>query len=237
MALPSAARVLEIWESGASPVATGLALLAAAGLDAHGLTVGEFDERLLRFRCELFGRAMTASAACPSCGDRLDLEFDTTKLLQSEIASGASDLEIDVDGFRVSFHVPHASDAAAAAACSDAIEARRVLLSRCITEARHHGGEVSADDLPESVCQAIGERMGVEDPQGTLAIAVACPSCAHTWEAPLDIPAYLVREINMWALGVLSEVHALASRYGWEERRILAMSPRRRRLYLGMGEG
>jgi hypothetical protein len=227
---------LEIWESDRSPVATGLALLAAAGVDARGLTVGAFDARLLRLRCDFFGRTMSASATCPSCGDRLDLQFDTASLFESEHAPAAGDLEVEVDGYQVSFHVPRANDAADAALCSDAIEARRVLLNRSVTKARRHGEDVSADDLPESVCRAIGERMDVEDPEGNAVLAVSCPCCAHAWEAQLDVPAYLLREINTWALRILSEVHVLASRYGWSERRILALSARRRRLYLQMGD-
>jgi len=49
-----------------------------------------------------------------------------------------------------------------------------------------------------------------------------------------DILTYLWSEIEDWAQRLLLEVHTLALAYGWSERDILAMSPRRRRLYLEM---
>jgi hypothetical protein len=40
--------------------------------------------------------------------------------------------------------------------------------------------------------------------------------------------------VEDWASRLLLEVHALASVYGWSERDVLNLSPRRRRLYLDM---
>jgi hypothetical protein len=49
-----------------------------------------------------------------------------------------------------------------------------------------------------------------------------------------DIASYFWDEINAWANRILREVHILASRYGWSERDILALSPWRRQFYLDM---
>ena len=239
MPVPNAARLLEIWESapGDSPVEVGLMLLAAAGEDASSLTIGEFDARLLELRRSLFGRAMNASASCPDCSSRLDVELDAARLRPPGGAPPAESLEIEQDGYRVSFRMPRIPDARAAAAAGSAGAARLVLLRRCVTAARRDGAGVPAEDLPEAVCRAIGERMDCEDPEAGFVLGVTCPCCGHSWEAPLDAAAYLAREINAWAVRVLSEVHTLASRYGWAERDILALSPKRRRLYLEMGSG
>jgi hypothetical protein len=64
-----------------------------------------------------------------------------------------------------------------------------------------------------------------------------CSSCGHKWEAPFDIVAFFWTEINAAAHGLLREVHALASAYGWTESEILALSPARRRCYLEMVNG
>lgn len=239
MPVPNAARVLEIWESapGGSPVEVGQMLLAAAGEDASSLTIGAFDARLLDLRRSLFGRVMSASASCPQCSSRLDLELDAAELQRPASAPPADSLEIETDGYRVSFRIPRIPDARAAAASGSAAAARLILLRRCVTAARRDGTDIPAEDLPEAVHRAIGERMDSEDPQAGIVLEVVCPCCGHSWEAPLDVAAYLAREINAWALRVLSEVHTLASRYGWAERDILALSPRRRRLYLEMEAG
>ncbi len=49
---------------------------------------------------------------------------------------------------------------------------------------------------------------------------------------PFDILSYLWTEIEDWAQRLLVDVHTLAVSYGWSERDILALSPRRRRMYL-----
>ena len=49
-----------------------------------------------------------------------------------------------------------------------------------------------------------------------------------------DIGAFFWSEIDAWAGRILQQVHVLASAYGWSERDVLALSPVRRQLYLGM---
>ena len=49
---------------------------------------------------------------------------------------------------------------------------------------------------------------------------------------PLDVAAFFWTELNAWAVRLLREIHALASAYGWREADILALSPKRRDLYL-----
>ena len=70
------------------------------------------------------------------------------------------------------------------------------------------------------------------DPQASVRLALTCPACAHGSERPFDVVAYLWIEVDAWARRTLAEVHALAAAYGWSEREILALSARRRQLYL-----
>ncbi len=72
------------------------------------------------------------------------------------------------------------------------------------------------------------------DPQGNVQLALDCPACGHRWLQAFDILTYLWREIDDWAQRTLREVHLLASAYGWSEQAILALSARRRHMYLEM---
>jgi hypothetical protein len=72
------------------------------------------------------------------------------------------------------------------------------------------------------------------DPLAAIQLALSCPECGYQWQATFDIESFFWSEINAWANRTLHEVHALASRYGWCERDILAMSPWRRQAYLNM---
>ena len=52
--------------------------------------------------------------------------------------------------------------------------------------------------------------------------------------SPLDVARFLWLEIRHAARELLSDIHVLASHYGWAERDIASMSPLRRAAYLQM---
>lgn len=79
--------------------------------------------------------------------------------------------------------------------------------------------------------------MARADPQADVRLAIACPSCGHQWQGIFDIVTFFWSEIESWASRILHEVHLLALAYGWHEREILALSPRRRQFYLDMVGG
>ena len=117
---------------------------------------------------------------------------------------------------------------------STASDKREAILERCVQTVRLDGELVDPATLPESAVEIVIDSMAKADPQAEVQVSMACPACSHSWSLPFDILSYLWSEIEDWARRLLSEVHALASGYGWSERDILAMSPRRRRIYLDM---
>ena len=114
------------------------------------------------------------------------------------------------------------------------VEGRGALLKRCVETARLGSEAADLAALPEDVVKAISAAMAQADPQAEVRIAMTCPSCSHQWSSLFDILSFLWGEIEDWAQRLLVEVHMLASAYGWSERDIVAMSPRRRRMYLDM---
>ena len=75
------------------------------------------------------------------------------------------------------------------------------------------------------------------DPYAEVTLAMSCASCDHRWQGDFDISSFFWSEIEAWAARILHEVHILASTYGWREHDILALSPRRRQIYLEMAGG
>lgn len=106
------------------------------------------------------------------------------------------------------------------------------LLECCVLTANFEGQAAAVTDLPSRVRTAISERMAEADPQAEIELAFECCDCAEPWTEIFDIAAYLWDEVNAWAMRTFHEVHCLASAYGWSEREVLAVSPRRRSLYL-----
>jgi hypothetical protein len=232
--------LLEAWERGrtARPLLRALDLLARVYPDAtpeqmKALPIGQRDARLMEIREALFGPSLTCLAACPRCGERLEITLEISQLRSQPAAEdGAQVYALAAGGCEVQFRLPNSQDMAVLADLPDAGQARRALLERCVQQAARDGVPVNAADLPEELVGRIAGRMAQIDPLADIQIALTCPSCAQQWSTAFDIVSYLWSEINTWAMRVLREVHRLASAYGWSEAEILALSPARRQMYL-----
>jgi hypothetical protein len=239
----SAPELLRAWEFGLGqgPVGRALTLLAAA-CDAPpdalaGLTIGHRDACLLTLREWTFGPRMSGVLTCPGCGERLELAFDVAEIRADAPVQAECAVSLSKDGYDVRFRPPNSGDLAAVAGESDPARHRQLLLERCLLGAHHEGEPVSAERLPTRVVDAVAEGMAHADPQADVELAVSCSACGHPWRAVFDIVSFFWSEIDAWAGRILREVHALASAYGWPESDILALSPRRRQLYLEMVSG
>ncbi len=242
MRVPSAAQLLDVWESALSQSRTrrALSLLAIALPELSegelaALPIGRRDGWLLQLRKRLFGSQLLLVVPCPHCG----------QLIESQM--GAADLVLDTDqrvpenriaeshGYRVSFRLPTSGDLIALANDIDADRARELLFKRCILDARDtHGVAKSAADLPEVVFADLAAHMESADPGAVVELVFGCPACSHRWQETFDIAGFLWREINAWAQRTLRDVHALACAYGWREPDVLALSPTRRQIYLDL---
>jgi hypothetical protein len=112
--------------------------------------------------------------------------------------------------------------------------ASAALFQRSIRSAELSGEAVDSVTLPEHLIGIVGGKLAEADPQADVRIALNCPACLHAWSLPFDIVSYLLGEIEDWAQRLIVEVHSLASAYGWSEQAIVAMTPRRRRMYLDL---
>ncbi len=262
----SAAELLDAWAQAYAqpPPRRALALLAAAcpGCSPAALarlSVGCRDGLLLTLREWTFGPQVEGLAACPQCGERLELAFrvadvrvgDTAgDLAASECAAREADvpavpLTVAVAGYAVAFRLLNSEDLLALAdrnpGARDQAPVGRELLARCLLAVQWEGEAVAPDRLPADAAAAIARTvaaaMAEADPQADLQLDLACPACGCRWQAPFDIVSFFWSEINTWAYRTLRQVHVLASAYGWREEEILRLSPWRRQFYLEMVGG
>jgi hypothetical protein len=242
----STRELLDVWERGLARADErwALLLLEAACPDEateelERLSVGRRDARLLSLREWAFGGGFTSLASCPACAEQLELSFeaDDVRAPPPAPSSSAGPFLLGVGEHEVEFRLPDSLDLLAVSAHAEVDGARRGLFERCLSTARRGGEEVSADALPAEVLDAVSEEMDRLDPQGNVRLGVSCPRCGHGWQALFDICSYLRVELDSWARRLLWEVHLLASAYGWREPDTLALSPRRRRLYVQMVNG
>ena len=67
-----------------------------------------------------------------------------------------------------------------------------------------------------------------------LSFPMQCPACAGHWSPLLDVVQMLWSDVQEQTRRALSDVHALAQAYGWDEATILALGPERRSAYIDL---
>jgi|WetSurMetagenome_2_1015567.scaffolds.fasta_scaffold98774_3 hypothetical protein len=235
--------ILNVWEQGLnrSLLQRMLIILVAAfpemSPDAIAeLSIGSRDACLLVVRERLFGSRLINNAVCPHCAGRIEWEQEVSDIVvETAVSPTAHQFSLEKDNYRLCFRLPNSVDMAGLEGNGNpAAVALKLLLKRCILSAEHAGAFCDIEQLPESVIQALNQRIEELDPQAEVRINLTCPVCSHRWEIFFDIASFLWSEINEWAERQLQTVHKLARAYGWTEREILNLSPVRRQLYLGM---
>jgi hypothetical protein len=220
------AEVLSLWERtrGQKPLRQALEWLACAAPERSreewaAQPVGRVCFALFRLRSMMFGPDMPAIAACPRCEERIEFAFQCQAVLpEPESVGSSARMTIGAGGRSMEIRLPSAADLLASSSAEE-------LLERC-------AGSV-VDDASLWL-RAASAGVAEADPLAETMLDLTCPSCKHRWQALLDIASYLSEEIAHQARRLLSEVHRLASAYGWGESEILALGPARRRAYLEM---
>jgi hypothetical protein len=235
------ALLLAAWETGslASPEPNrALALLAAAlpGADTRALAampIAERDVWLLRLRELTFGQELVVFAGCPECGERLQFSLRAGELaaqLAGALAAGPAEWEEDGAGYRL--RLATTDDVLATLAAPDPVAAQSVLLTRCIT-ADFDSERARASPLSSSAAK----RFEALHADTELRCALDCPGCSGHQVWDLDIARFFWREVDVAARRLLIQVHVLAAAYGWAERDIVRLTPRRRAAYLELAGG
>lgn len=152
-------------------------------------------------------------------------------------AAGTSACIWEGDGVRVTYRLPRVSDLIAIGDPSASGAMLSVLLERCVLRAEADSATVPVAALRADIVEALAAEMARRDPQADLQLALTCPACGHSWQAPFDIASFFWAEIAAAAKRLLREVHLLARAYGWREADILAMSASRRQAYIEMIQG
>ena len=238
---PDAEDLLQIWESGhtAHPLRRALALLDATAPDQGAgwaeAPVGVRDARLIGLHEHLFGTQLQTVTDCPRCAETLESSFTTGQILASRGERMPGVLRWQMGGTDIRYRLPNSRDLLAVVeGNAEPEEAERLLLCRCVIEARQDGSAVPPVALSAEVVDGLAEEMSRLDPDADIQIRLDCPACGYGWSIGFDIVHYLWSAVDDWAQRTLADVHLLAGAYGWSEREILGLSATRRRHYIEM---
>jgi hypothetical protein len=242
MTAPSGPELLNTWEAGVASSDADRALLlhalARPSLDRSrllGTPVGSRDADLLTLRALLFGERAQVRFRCSGCAEELEFDLDVRELLTSDAPPKDEDshepIEVALGEWAVRFRLPTPADLLAVGQ-SASTEARSLLMERCVVAVTRDALPATATDLPAEVQEKLTAAVAQADPDADLRLDAPCPACGHHTSAVVDAASFLWAELDAWARGILTEVHLLASTYGWTEPEVLVLSPRRRRHYL-----
>jgi hypothetical protein len=234
--------LLTVWERGCRqhPVDRALTLLMAGFPEITweelcDLSVGRRDMRLVSLRESMFGPRLESSAECSQCKERLEFVLDTQIIRAGEETHPAEQVHvIERDEIDLRFRLPNSWDLAAVAPIRDSMQARTLLMERCLIQATRGGEPIRPGDLSEDLCVLVAEQMVESDPGLEILLDFECPACGARCPTLFDIVTYFWEEIEAEARRLLREIHTLARAYGWRESEILAISPVRRYYYLAL---
>jgi hypothetical protein len=242
MTAPSGPELLNTWDAGVAASDADRALLlhalARPSDDMSQLLstpVGSRDADLLTLRALLFGELAQVRLCCAGCTEELEFALDLRQLLASDGLPEDKDshepVEVALGEWNVRFRLPTPADLLAVGQ-SAPTEARSLLMERCVVAVTRDAQPSTATDLPAEVQEKLTAAVAQADPDADLRLDAPCPACGQHTSAIVDAASFLWAELDAWARGILTEVHLLASTYGWTEPQVLALSPRRRRHYL-----
>jgi hypothetical protein len=234
----SASDLLDIWERAAAqpPARRSLLLLNGAGNDPRAtaaMSIGERDRALMLLRRQLFGDQIEGLTECRGCRSRVEVRFEVSQVAESDTAA-AMTAPLTAHGYEVHWRLPTCGDLAELSGETSPQRLRQRMLERCLLAIRREQQLVNVADCPPALINDVCMAMANADPLADVRLDVTCPECGIAWKSSFDIGAFLWREIDAWARRLLSDIYRLASAYGWSERDILAMSPRRRGMYLDL---
>jgi hypothetical protein len=180
-------------------------LLDGAPCSAAELSASDRDGLLAALHRRLWGDRIVCSLECPGCKAMYDLSFELSMLQRQLMEQGEAAHTVQarciVDAGGARFTLPGADEEEAAA--ERGLDAGVAQLLAAIT-----GGEgVDAE--------ALGQRMEALAPVLDLELDTRCAECGQPQLARFDIQSFLLQRLLDEREAVLSEVHTLATGYGW----------------------
>jgi hypothetical protein len=225
---------LVLWESGQGlhPIDQGLLAVNAVFPETRDESVADWplgrrNRALVQLYCANFGSKLRGWTSCRQCGEKLEFAADGKSMAQSAPHDSAA----VVSEAGRSFRLPTSRDLARIAAASEVSAAVPLLLDLCLISQLSEDPAPSIE-LSEEELERIGDRLALADPLAEILLDFECPVCKESFTEALDLASFIWSELENRARRLLSDVHTLASAYGWSEAEILSLSQQRRNFYL-----
>jgi hypothetical protein len=172
------------------------------------LTVGDRDRALAALYRMLYGDDVRADARCVACGSRFEMRFRLGDLVADRRPDGRARDGVLTMGESI-LRVPRVRDLG--------VTAPESLVERLVT----------AGPLPE--IEAASEAIDAADPALELDLTGNCPECGEVQSCGFSMTRFFSAALHQDLAALMSEVHLLATRYGWAFDAILSLTRSERR--------
>jgi len=225
---------LDFGSSDRPALVTALLAACAAPADAGHWwqrPVGERISALLALLRDREGTGTVASTIrceAPGCGARLEIDLPLAPLAVAPPPSPTIAVARD-EGDPLELRRPTGDDLRAWRTLRPGSREQAVMaMLACLSVS----GEPRAEDAAPAA-----EALAEADPLVAFTVVCACPTCGHEAEYEIDLEGLALQRLAAHQRALLRDVHTLASRYGWSEAQILALTPGRRARYRELIEG
>lgn len=234
-----AQNIINIWDQG-SRLGPGARALYIAAVATPGITIQELeqvrlserDALLLAIRAQTLGNLMTAVTPCPDCGERAEITFSAEQIglgISVDLKPVVTEI-IECEGHEVELNPITAGNLARLDDMTSIATGSEFLLQQAVISI---DGK-SAIAINKEMLGPIDMALEQLDPLASINLLVTCHKCNHDWPMAFDAGQYFWEEIKTLAHNLMLDVAELAKNFHWSESEILAMSARRRRMYLEM---
>ena len=202
--------------------------------ELSGLHAGDRDRMLAEIYQRIYGQRVQSTVDCGQCGEAFDLDFSLSDLLQSlhsaELPEPVEQFDDGsyalADGLR--FRLPTAEDEYAVMGLAPE-DAESELLRRCIQA-------MPEDFDPEESAERVQAAMESVAPIVDLELDARCPECGNEQQVHFDLQNFLLSSLVTERGKLMTEIHSLASSYGWSLADILNLPRSQRRSLAGLIE-
>jgi hypothetical protein len=195
----------------------------------RALSVGDRQFLIRRLGIELDTDECWLTGVCEHCGQPIDVAVRQSALPYKPATDGYPIATAQTSLGECRVRVPTGLDQEAMAVVEDESAAADELARRCVLDLVP-GRELDPAELTERDLEILGEAVESVAPEMVTEIQASCPHCSGQTAIAID-PYRCLRNLDV---GVLRQVHTLASAYHWSEAEILALPRQRRLRYLQM---
>jgi hypothetical protein len=235
-------RTRELPEQEAALAVLALALPEHNINELANLPLSERNALLLELRAATLGWRMHGFAVCPECDAQLELVLDARELAEG-IRGEDTPRPNEIAGYTM--RAANTLDLLAATAAESEEHARSILVARTVNVTRAELDQANQfasprrtghwlESQPQPIVDLLLDRFEQMNAAAEIRAQFHCADCRSRACVDVDIVHFFLREIAGAARRLMTDIHELASAYGWSERSIAIMSDARRAAYVEM---